>query len=398
MKNGFRVIDADAHTQDNLSHWVDYFEPEFWDRRPRIEYVEEDQAFGTLTARVLPCELFPQPVVRDSNLQGASSKRRGRTELKEFMPKKYPDAYPANWSAESRLKDMDQYGWDKQVMITGLGGLGWHQQVGRDQDLLWAAARAWHNWCHDFASADPKRLYPVGTMPIQHDIEGLVEETRRIVVEQNVVTIDMPAPTKGRPWDDPAYDPFWSLAEELSFPVSFHGVAGGEPLAGARYKPRSAVPGQQVALDHALHHPYENMLSLAHLVYMGILERFPKMRVSFLEGNAGWLPWWLSRLDDHALESRRQGMWFDAPLLPLSPSEYFRRQGFVACDGDEGSLAGVTLLGWEDHVVWNTDYPHPDAPDPDKALDSFLDQPISEDAKRKILWDNAVRLYGERIL
>ena len=61
MKNGFRVIDADAHTQDNLSHWVDYFEPEFWDRRPRIEYVEEDQAFGTMTARVLPCELFPQP-------------------------------------------------------------------------------------------------------------------------------------------------------------------------------------------------------------------------------------------------------------------------------------------------------------------------------------------------
>ena len=287
-------------------------------------------------------------MVRDSNLQGASSKRRGRTELKEFMPKKYPDAYPANWSAESRLKDMDQYGWDKQVMITGLGGLGWHQQVGRDQELLWAAARAWHNWCHDFASADPKRLYPVGTMPVQHDIEGLVEETRRIVVEQNVVTIDMPAPTKGRPWDDPAYDPFWSLAEELSFPVSFHGVAGGEPLAGARYKPRSAVPGQQVALDHALHHPYENMLSLAHLVYMGILERFPKMRVSFLEGNAGWLPWWLSRLDDHALESRRQGDVVRRTAAPAEPKRVLptpglrglRRRRRVAGRRDAAGLGG----------------------------------------------------------
>lgn len=130
---------------------------------------------------------------------------------------------------------------------------------------------------------------------------------------------------------------------------------------------------------------------------MGVLERFPKMRVSFLEGNSGWLPWWLSRLDDHALESRRQGMWFDAPLLPLQPSEYFRRQGYVACDGDEGALPGVIALGWEDNVVWNTDYPHPDAPDPDKALDAFLEQPISEEAKRKILWDNAVRLYGKRI-
>ena len=140
------------------------------------------------------------------------------------------------------------------------------------------------------------------------------------------------------------------------------------------------------------------MLSLGHLIYMGVLERFPKMRASFLEGNAGWVPWWLARLDDHAVASRRQGMWFDAPVLPLAPSEYFRRQCFAACDGDEGSLAGVTYLGWEDNIVWNTDYPHVDAPDPDKALPSLLAQPISDDAKKKILWDNAVKLYGERIL
>ena len=49
-------------------------------------------------------------------------------------------------------------------------------------------------------------------------------------------------------------------------------------------------------------------------------------------------------------------------------------------------------------IVWNTDYPHPDAPDPDKAIPALLDQPISEEAKRKILWDNPARLYGERIL
>ena len=80
-------------------------------------------------------------------------------------------------------------------------------------------------------------------------------------------------------------------------------------------------------------------------------------------------------------------MWFDAALLPLAPSEYFRRQGFVACDSDEGALAGPINAGWEDHIIWNTDYPHPDAPDPDKAIDTFLAQPISDEAKRKILWE-----------
>ena len=398
MRNGFRVIDADAHSQDTLAQWVNYMEAEYWDRRPRVEHVRGNGERGPKVYRILPCELFPEPIVSTGNIQGSGLQRTGRSELRDFMPEKYPNGYPTNWSAKSRLIDMDLHGWDKQVMVTGFGILGWNHLRGRDQGLLWACARAWHNWLYEYCSQDFRRLYFVGTMPIQHDIEGLVTETRRIVEQHDTVTIDMPAPTPGRPWEDPAYDPFWKLAEDLDFPVSFHGVHSGEPLAGARYKPRHSVPGQQVALDHALHHPYENMLSLAHLVYMGILEKFPKLRVSFLEGNAGWLPWWLSRLDDHALASRRQGMWFDAPLLPLSPSDYFRRQGFVACDGDEGALAGVTLLGWEDHIVWNTDYPHADAPDPDKALDSLLSQPISDEAKRKILWDNAVRLYGERII
>jgi predicted TIM-barrel fold metal-dependent hydrolase len=58
--------------------------------------------------------------------------------------------------------------------------------------------------------------------------------------------------------------------------------------------------------------------------------------------------------------------------------------------------AAVDLVG-DDFVVWNTDYPHPDAPDPDKALDSFLNQPISDEAKKKVLWDNPIRLFGQRM-
>ena len=56
------------------------------------------------------------------------------------------------------------------------------------------------------------------------------------------------------------------------------------------------------------------------------------------------------------------------------------------------------MLVGEDNIVWNTDYSHPDAPDPDKAVPFLLDQDIPESAKRKILWDNSVRLYGERLI
>ena len=89
---------------------------------------------------------------------------------------------------------------------------------------------------------------------------------------------------------------------------------------------------------------------------------------------------------------------FDHSLLPLKPSEYFQRQIFVAYDCDELGLDGAIRIFGDNNLVWNTDYPHSDAPDPPKALLKFLDQPISDKSKKKILWDNAAKLYGSRIL
>jgi predicted TIM-barrel fold metal-dependent hydrolase len=84
--------------------------------------------------------------------------------------------------------------------------------------------------------------------------------------------------------------------------------------------------------------------------------------------------------------------------LPMKPSEYVLRQCVISADPDEPGLDTVIDFIGDDNLVWNTDYPHPDAPDPNQVLPWFSAQPISEDSKRKILWDNAVRLYGPRLL
>jgi uncharacterized protein len=112
----------------------------------------------------------------------------------------------------------------------------------------------------------------------------------------------------------------------------------------------------------------DNMVTMAHFIFTGILDRFPKLRLGILESNAGWANFWLPRMDDHS-HGRRLIL---GAGLPMKPSEY--------------------------NLVWNTDYPHPDAPDPAQVLPWFSAQPISDDSKRKILWDNAVRLYGARLL
>ena len=398
MYKGFKVIDADAHISEPYDLWSEFIEPDFFARRPLVSPRQEGQTHRGRGEHFLPCEMLPDGESPKGSLQGAGPGRKVYVELSELMPGKYGAAWDAEFSPESRVEDMGRLGWDKQVLIDNAPIPLRASDGTKDQELVWACTRAYNNWSRSFCDTNASMLKMCAAMPNQHDIEGLVTEARRVVEDLGAVTITMPLAPKGRPWHDSAYDPFWQLGEELDFPVSFHGVMSGEPHSGSRYKPRHLVSGQEVALDHAIGFSFENMISLGHVVYLGILDRFPRLRVSFLEGNAGWLPFWLGRLDDHAIRGRRQGMWFDAEPLRLKPSEYFLRQGYVACDPDEFALKGVVNLVGDDNIVWNTDYSHPDAPDPGKAVPMLLDQDLPEESKRKILWDNAVKLYGNRIL
>jgi len=138
----------------------------------------------------------------------------------------------------------------------------------------------------------------------------------------------------------------------------------------------------------------DNMVTMAHFIFTGVLDRFPKLRLGILESNVGWANFWLPRMDDHS-HGRRLIL---GAGLPMKPSEYALRQCVMSADPDEPGLDTVIDFIGDDNLVWNTDYPHPDAPDPNQVLPWFAAQPISEASKRKILWDNAVRLYGSRLL
>jgi uncharacterized protein len=79
--------------------------------------------------------------------------------------------------------------------------------------------------------------------------------------------------------------------------------------------------------------------------------------------------------------------------LRQKPGEYFKQQCFISMDVDETLVKNVIDTMGDDNIVISTDYPHIDCRWP-HALDTFLSIPISDDSRRKILWDNCVRLYG----
>jgi predicted TIM-barrel fold metal-dependent hydrolase len=134
--------------------------------------------------------------------------------------------------------------------------------------------------------------------------------------------------------------------------------------------------------------PFEQMLAVGQFIGGGVLARHPKLRVAFLEANCSWAPWLIWRMDE---SYELEGDVF-MPELDRMPSEYFRRQCIISVEPDEAPVVHMIADFGADQLVYSTDYPHGDSRYP-KATESFLELPISDDDKRKILWDNCARFY-----
>jgi predicted TIM-barrel fold metal-dependent hydrolase len=139
---------------------------------------------------------------------------------------------------------------------------------------------------------------------------------------------------------------------------------------------------------HILAHPFEAMGAMMSLIWYGVFEAFPRLTVVHVEADAGWVPYLLQRMEQHWEFSGNA----EHPDLKMRPTEYFRRNVFVACRGDEMTLPSVIALAGDDNLVFNTDYPHPDGTFP-WGIERLAAQPIPEVSKRKILWDNAARAF-----
>jgi predicted TIM-barrel fold metal-dependent hydrolase len=125
------------------------------------------------------------------------------------------------------------------------------------------------------------------------------------------------------------------------------------------------------------------------LIAGGVLERFPRLRVGFMEAGTGWLPYWLDRMDDHF----EQLGWL-VPDLIMKPSAYFERQCFVSTEPGEPGLSHIVASIGTDHVLFASDFPHFDAVFPG-AVDAFVAGcGVDRDVQTKILRTNAIRYLG----
>jgi predicted TIM-barrel fold metal-dependent hydrolase len=251
-----------------------------------------------------------------------------------------------------------------------------------DPQLSAAVCRAYNNWLYDFCRQDPGRLKVAAMLPI-HDVLEAVKEARRAVKELGAVAVYMrPNFVNGRPWHSRYYDALWAELQELDVPIGFHEGTGSDAFQdGSEF-------GENRLMRHVCSHPIGMMKAMVSMICGGVFECFPRLRVAFLEANTGWVPFWLSRM---ARDIELYGEW-DAPLLKLSPREYFERNCWIGCEGEEKELPVVIEQIGDNNIVFSTDYPHHDSDFP-HAVEEFLKLPIQPSSKAKILWDNCARFY-----
>jgi predicted TIM-barrel fold metal-dependent hydrolase len=214
------------------------------------------------------------------------------------------------------------------------------------------------------------------------DPEEAIKEAHRTAAMGCVSYYMRPNPVGGRSlWSDELF-PVWSEIEHIGKPISTHESAS------------SSVPGFGDRMDthvsgHILSHPFEAMAAMAGLIWYGVFERFPNLKVVHVEADGGWVPYWLQRMEQHWNFSGNA----EHEYLTKRPTEYFKHNICVAFRGDEPTMkAAIDLVG-DGNFSWDTDYPHPDGTYP-WGVEAMLKQPISQDAKRKILWDNAARWFN----
>jgi len=389
-RQGYLIMDSDLHMMEPDDLWARYLDPPFRDNPPRffgnyrVALTDNPQDKGNADA-IHGMEVQGLAIPAFAGQTGATASSR---ELQRRSRARHPHfavARARGYDASSTLTAMDIEGIDVAVMYGTRG----RQILSHDDlapDYAAALARAYNNWAADYCRAEPRRLKFAAQIAM-HDIPSAVAEARRSVIELGAVAvIGTPNPVNGQHLHDDACEPLWDELECLSVPIGFHptGNTSLKDDMGTRYVGHANFH----PIAHAIRNPTELMGALASMTTGGVLDRHPGLRCAFLEGTAGWLYWWLWRLDDQ-WEKFGPGCERQIALLP---SEYFKRQCYIALDADEEPAVDVVKLVGADYFVVSTDYPHPDGAFPE-AIEQFLGLPLNDEQQRKILWDNCARLY-----
>jgi predicted TIM-barrel fold metal-dependent hydrolase len=361
----YRIISADSHINEPPGTFVDRVPAHLKDKAPRIMRAADGgdgwswdgkpprMSFGLNALAGRPYEDY-----KDSGIT-------------------FEEILPGNYDGAAHIKDMALDGVDASVVYPA-AALGTYTCA--DRELGLACVRAYNDWLIDeFCATDPKRLVSLCILPVDDGMEETLTELRR-VQKKGAKGLFVPGCPQ-KPYQDPYYEPLWQAAEEYGLSINVHRNHGGTPPIQDQQD--NFVAGVVIRFFSAIR-------PLSNLVFSGVFERHPKLKVVAAETNFGWMPFWIEMMED---EYTRQRHWAKLPISK-SPKEYIWDN--VACTflEDHSGMAYIEHLP-PDAPMFSTDYPHSVTLWPNSAkIAGELTKGLAPELKHKVLAGNAASIYN----
>lgn len=387
-------IDADGHIIEP-PHDLPRFAPKGYE--DKVFHVETDDAgkdWVVVGDRRIEADVFAFAAAGGLPPEEREAAHRGEL--------RYSDMRSGGWDAQMRMADMDSDDIAQSVLYPTFL-LSFQSQ--HPLDVVVAQCQAYNDWLTEHVQESDGRLFGVAVVP-HRDPEAAAAEIRRVGGRPEIVGVQVrPNPAVDwKPFMDEVYNPIWTAASELGLPVGLHPLMSAD-LPGAVQGLRlhrmktSEIPVQEDAdinvdnifFSQMIGNPVDMMAAMTFFLAGGVCQRFPDLKVVFLETNGGWVVPWLERMDHHF---HMYG--FDVPWLDKDPSEYFRRQCWISFDADETTIPFTATSKYvgADRIVWATDYPHPDSKIPGitKELSDTI-APLPEASQQLIAGANCQALY-----
>ena len=291
---------------------------------------------------------------------------------------------PADDPAWVQQELFDKYGVDLAILTSHILWVSSHPDV----NMVSALVRAFNDWTLD-TWVRPNPRFKGSIIVTPQDPEAAAAEIDRLGDDPGMVQV-LIFTGANAPYGQRRYDPIWAAAERHGLPVAMHG--GGDTIG---ISPTSTTVGP--VAYYTEHHTLISQGAQVHLVSMvaeGVFEKFPGLKVLFVELGFAWLPFIMWQLDKDFKGNRSESPW-----LKRLPSEYilehcrFTTQPIAEPKRHEHLLQIFDMVEAERTLLFSSDFPHWDFDNPQQA---FKRVPL--DLRRRIFVENAIDLYGSRLL
>ncbi|WP_179131487.1 amidohydrolase family protein [Candidatus Entotheonella palauensis] len=366
----YKMVSSDSHIMEPPDLWAERLDVKFRDRAPHV-------------VREAGGDYWYVDGIRTNSFQGGAQFGKRFDNPEALRPgARFDDVLPGAYIPDEHVKDNEADGIHVSILYP-TEGLTLYSVP--DSELLSATFRAYNDWIADFCSSHPNRLKGIAMIDVD-DIPGAIaelERTRKLGLAGAMITV---YPHPEHAYSRPEYEPFWAAAQDLGMPLSMHITTNRPSPHMPAHNSLTEDPVDLANADHWVR------MSLGHMIFAGVFERYPRLYVGTVEHELSWVPHFIDRIDYTYTQRARRDHWIRFQDGAV-PSDFFHRNVFLSFQEDDIGIQDRERIGI-DQLMWGSDYPHTEGtyPRSQEVLEQIL-AGVPDLERQKITSSNVARLY-----